>query len=302
MSYATKKDLYAEVTQTVIEALEKGDIIWHRPWHAFGFPKNYLTGKAYRGWNLFFLNFITLQRNYSTPYFLTFKQAQSLGGTVKKGAKGTPIIYWATVEDKSALMIGKDEVSEAEHESKATKLIPNRYTIFNLDQTEGINLSKIEVLLRSQTSTIEACEAIVAGMPEPPLIQWGGEEAYYVPSSDTITLPHQKRFTSEEGYFATLFHELAHSTGHPKRLNRKELVALSGFGSESYSKEELTAEFTSAFLCGTAGIQSSTIQNSAAYIKGWLKTLKEDKRLLLQAASQAQKAADYILNSNMDLR
>lgn len=129
-----------------------------------------------------------------------------------------------------------------------------------------------------------------------PAIKHQGDKAFYNPKNDSITLPNIERFNSDEAYYKTLFHELAHSTGHMKRLDRKELVAYDGFGKENYSKEELTAELTAAYLCAVCGIEEPVINSSAAYIQGWLKALKNDKRLILKAATQAQAAADYILN------
>jgi antirestriction protein ArdC len=140
----------------------------------------------------------------------------------------------------------------------------------------------------------EAAE-IVAGMPEQPAIRHGMKLAYYSPSSDTVGMPERKRFDTQDAYHATLFHELVHSTGHQKRLKRQSIVERNGFGSDPYCKEELIAELGSAFLCGHAGIVERTIDNSAAYLEGWLNQLKEDKTLIVYAAAQAQKAADFIL-------
>lgn len=139
---------------------------------------------------------------------------------------------------------------------------------------------------------------IVADMPEPPVIKHGMSLAYYSPLEDCVGMPSRERFQTEDGYHATLFHELVHATGHEKRLKRSTLAETNGFGSDPYCKEELIAEMGSAFLCGHAGIGERTIDGSAAYIKGWLARLKEDKTLIVQAAAQAQKAADYILGNH----
>jgi antirestriction protein ArdC len=133
-------------------------------------------------------------------------------------------------------------------------------------------------------------------MPNMPLIQHMGNRAMYNPRSDTVTLPMQTAFQSPDEYYSTAFHELTHSTMHEDRLNRKVTGQVHTFGDEEYSKEELVAEMGAAFLCGFAGIENTTIENSAAYIQGWLKSLKNDKTLLISAASLAQKASDYILN------
>jgi len=300
MSYAQKisKDIYSQITEKVIEALEQGNIIWHKPWNSYGLPNNFATGKPYRGWNVFWLNFITSYKQYSTPYFLTFNQAQKIGAKIKKGSKGTAIVYWAEVEDKRTTMVLTHEESGNELCIHPTILIPTTHTVFNLDQTEGIDLSSLKSQARTETNPIEACERIIKEMPLPPLVRHSGDQAYYSVMRDQVTMPVRNLFLNDEAYYSTLFHELAHSSGHEKRLNRKELVAHDGFGGENYSKEELTAEFTAAFLSGVTGIQPATINNSTGYIQGWLKSLKNDKKLLLTAASQAQKACNYILGIN----
>ena len=167
MSYAKEisKDVYSQITETVIEALEQGNIIWQKPWNSYGLPKNYTTGRPYRGWNLFWLNFITSYRQYSTPYFLTFNQAQKIGGRIKKGSKGTAIIYWAEVEDKRTTMVVTDEATGNELCIHPTILIHTTHTVFNLDQTEDIDLSSLETLKRKEVNHIEACEDIIKNIP-----------------------------------------------------------------------------------------------------------------------------------------
>jgi antirestriction protein ArdC len=300
MSYATtiSKDIYSQITETVLDALEQGNIIWHKPWNSYGLPKNYTTSRQYRGWNVFWLNFITSYKQYSTPYFLTFNQAQKIGGKIKKGSKGPQIVFWAEVEDKRTTLVQTDEETGREVHFHPTKLIPTTHTVFNLDQTEEIDLSSLELLKRPETNNIEACENIIKSMPLAPSKRHSGDQAYYSPLRDQVTMPAKNLFVNDEAYYTTLFHELAHSTGHEIRLHRKELVEHDGFGGENYSKEELTAEFTAAFLSGVTGIQPATINNSAAYIQGWLKSLKDDKKLLLTAANQAHKASDFILGAS----
>jgi antirestriction protein ArdC len=138
-------------------------------------------------------------------------------------------------------------------------------------------------------------------MPLLPEIKYGGNKAYYSPSLDYVQLSHQHTFDTIESFYGTLFHELSHSTGHSNRLGRKGVTETSYFGSHEYSKEELVAEMGAAFLCGHAGIENTTIENSVSYLAGWLKALKNDKTLLIHAAAQAQKAADYILNVKPDV-
>jgi antirestriction protein ArdC len=136
-------------------------------------------------------------------------------------------------------------------------------------------------------------------MPQPPAIQHGQSKAYYQPAADTVTMPARQLFPQPEHYYSVLFHELTHSTGHPSRLDRATLRDLLAFGDTNYSKEELVAEMGAAYLCGVAGISNETVNNSAAYIQGWLSKLRNDSRLLIQAAAQAQKAADFILGAGL---
>ncbi len=181
-----------------------------------------------------------------------------------------------------------------DEESGEVEKIPmlRMYFVFNVAQCEGLKNIPAE---DTASMTVTTAAEIVAGMQQQPNIKHGMKQAYYAPSSDTIGMPERKRFETEEGYHATLFHELVHATGHEKRLKRASIMERNGFGSDPYCKEELIAELGSAFLCGQAGIVERTIDNSAAYLEGWLKRLQEDKTLIVYAAAQAQKASDFIL-------
>jgi antirestriction protein ArdC len=289
-------DTYQRITDFVVEHLEKGNVIWQKGWNTLGLPKNIITGRHYQGWNIFLLNFITLYHGYKTPYFITYKQAMSAGGTVRRGQKGYPVVWWATIENKNNTI---NQDGEIEHQ---TFRVPKCHTVFNIDQTHGIEFPKVEELFRNHSQKIQACDEIINNMPNRPLIKHGGDKACYNKITDCITLPNVERFHSDAAYYKTKFHELAHSTGHKSRLNREELMQSDGFGKELYSKEELTAELTAAFLCALCGIEQQTIVNSAAYIQEWLKVLQKDKRLILKASSQAQAAADYILNKSGHLK
>lgn len=289
----TKKDntdTYQRITNFVIEQLEQGNIMWQRGWNQLGFPKNIITNHVYQGWNIFLLNFITIYYKFKTPYFLTYVQATAAGGTIRRGQTGFPVVWWATMQDKERVIeAGGEMIPQTYH-------VPKCHTVFNIDQTHGIEFPKVEQLFRHHSAKLQACEEIINNMPDPSAIKHGGDKAGYHLKSDTIILPNVERFHSDAAYYKTKFHELAHSTGHQKRLNREELVNSDGKGNELYSKEELTAELTAAFLCAVSGIEQETIINSAAYIQGWLTALKNDKRLILKAATQAQAAANYILN------
>ncbi len=281
----TSTDTYHRITNLVIELLEKGQVVWQKGWNEFGLPKNIITARSYQGFNAFFLNFATIYYQYRTPYFITYKQAMLAGGTIRRGEKGYPVIWWATVENDNS------------EENKKVYRVPKCHTVFNIDQTHGIDFPKVETAFRSHAQKINACDAIINKMPHPPEIRHGGDKAFYHRTGDYIMLPAVERFHSDHAYYKTKFHELAHSTGHATRLNRKELVESDGYGNELYSKEELTAELTAAYLCAVAGIEQHTIINSTAYIQGWLKVLKEDKRLILKASAQAQATANYIMNN-----
>ncbi|MBW7892722.1 MAG: DUF1738 domain-containing protein, partial [Chitinophagaceae bacterium] len=285
-------DVYSQVTNFVLEQLEKGVIVWRQGWSGKGFPKNIITGLPYRGWNLFYLNFITLIKEYATPCFLTFKQAQAKGGHIRKGEKGFRIVYWAKIENKKE----RDIDPAATEETRRVRLVPRQYIVFNIAQTEGIAFPEATEPAATAIDNLAACDQMIACMPNAPQIRYRGDQAWYSRARDLVNMPEINLFKSTEEHYSTLFHELAHSTGHASRLNRKELVNSDGFGGELYSKEELTAELTAGFLCAVAGIGQKTLTNSAAYIQGWLKALKNDKTLVIKAAAQAQKAADYILN------
>jgi antirestriction protein ArdC len=277
---APRPDVYQIVTERIVAALEGGVIPWRKPWNAvYGLPRNYATGAAYSGINAFLLHF-----SGALPFFLTFKQALALGGNVRKGAKGHPVVYYNV------------SVRENEQTGKEEKLpFLKYYTVFSVEDIEGIafNLPEVE---RHAHTPIEAADAIVAGWPERPAIEHRHQRAYYSPSLDMVNMPHRDTFTTGEGYYATLFHELTHSTGHASRLNRPDLTAGEGKLSASYAREELTAEMGASFLCAAAGLDTAqTEENAVAYIKTWLERLKNDKKLVLQAASKAQRAARLIL-------
>jgi antirestriction protein ArdC len=270
------------ITQRIIERIEKtSSLPWKKPWTSVSqIPRNLISMKPYRGVNVFLLHCL----GYTSPFFLTFKQAQALGGTVRKGEKSCPIVFWRIVD------ADKDDPK-----SKGFAML-RYYRVFNVSQCEGIEhkVPVIEVPKRDHTP-IDAAEMLVADMPCPPKIGHGRTLASYSPSMDTVCMPCPEWFVSGEHYYGVIFHELAHSTGHKSRLSRKAITEPNGFGSHAYSQEELVAEMTATFLCSECGILSGVEENSAAYLSSWLKTLKADPSLLIKAGSQAQKAFDYII-------
>lgn len=277
-----KKQVCDIITEAIISKLESGVIPWKKPWNASTqAPRNLLTGKPYRGINAFLL----CSTCFASPYFLTFKQCSEKGGQVKAGERGFPVVFWSTVEVE-------------DKETGDEKSIPfmRYYTVFNVEQTT-LPVPALPQVER-EFNPIEEAERIVAAMPNRPDIRHQQAKAFYSPSFDYINMPKQELFHSNPEYYSTLFHELGHSTGHSSRLARKGVTESSYFGSHEYSKEELVAEMAAAFLCAEAGIVQTTIDNSAAYIGGWLKALKskDNKAMVIHAASQAQKATDFILD------
>lgn len=289
MASEGQEKIYEMVTDRIMTKLEAGVVPWHKPWAGGDMPVNLVSKKQYRGVNVWLLSCM----GFSSPYFVSYKQAQELGGTVKKGEKGCPVVFWKWLEKKDP------DAREGEISTKDRKIpLLRYYTVFNTDQCEGIDHAKIPTsdLPVREIEPIEECELMVAGMPKRPEITHTEQRAYYRPSTDTVNMPAQETFEGDEEYYSTLFHELTHSTGHESRLNRRGSDTPRNFGDREYSKEELVAEMGAAYLCGVAGIENKTIDNSAAYIASWMKALRDDKKMVVQAAGQAQKAADFILD------
>jgi len=282
---AKKIDVYQMVTDRIIDALENGVVPWNKPWITVqgSAPMN-LRGTPYRGINTILLG----MSPYQSQVWMTFKQAKAAGGTVRKGEKGTIIVFWSIIEKK---------VSGVDKKEKLFFL--RYYTVFKLDQTDGVKLpKKFEAQAGdaiNEIDPIEEAEQVIKGWDDCPMIKEAGSSAAYSPTLDCIAMPLKKGFKDATGWYATLFHEMGHATGHQSRLARKELVEHNQFGSEPYGKEELVAEMTSAFLCASTGIVDSTINNSVAYIQNWIDAIKGDKKLVVTAAGAAQKAADLIL-------
>jgi len=270
--------VYEIVTESIIKQLESGVAPWRKPWRT-EMPANLVSKKEYRGINIFLL----AAQGYGSRYWITYRQAQTLGGNIKKGEHGTKVVFWKIDEYR------KDDAETGETEDHKSILL-RYYIVFNLEQCEGINSPEPAPAIHP----IEQCESIVRSMPNPPGFEQDSQ-AFYRPSTDTVGMPAQLAFDSAEKYYSTFFHELTHSTGHPSRVGREGIMEHNPFGSEDYSKEELVAEMGAAMLCGVAGIESQTLGNSAAYLQSWISRLKSDFRLIISAASQAQKAADYIL-------
>ncbi len=282
---------YQKINQMITDRIiaritESGELPWKKPWTSISMmPRNLVTQKNYRGVNVFLLHML----GYASPYFLSFKQVMELGGKVRKGEHACPVVFWKFVEA---------EEQEEQTDQKGYAFL-RYYNVFNTEQCEGLPESKVPVIEvpKRKHTPLEIAEDLVATMPNPPAIKHGCRQASYSPSLDLVKMPDPERFESGESYYSGLFHELSHSVGAKHRLARKAIMEPNGFGSHAYSQEELVAEMTSAFLCGYCGILLSTESNQAAYLKGWLKRLKEDPTMLVKAGSEAQKAFDYIMDA-----
>lgn len=295
-AYQKFNHLAGQVTNEIIAELQQGKAIWQKPWGTYGLPRNYGSGRPYEGFNAFYLHHVTEKDNYAAPFFITFKQAQEMGGRVRKGQKGTPIVYWKIYDSKE-----KDQTADQTAKGKdrpCSRFVPFLWTVFNIDQVEGVDFRLPTMPERSGQQIIAACQHVVDSFPSPrPRIKHGGTQAYYAPAHDIVQVPDPSRFLSPEAYHATLFHELIHATGHHDRLNRfSEDEKASRFGDEAYSKEELIAEMGASFLGAFTGIREAVFQNSVAYLQGWISRLREDKTMLIYAGTRAFKAASYILN------
>ena len=273
-------DIYAEVTARIIAQMEEGVIPWSKPWVACGKAISRSTGKPYS-----LLNQMLLGR---PGEYLTFKQCQEAGGKVRKGEKSSMVVFWKWLEQK-------------DEETGEVKEVPflRYYNVFHIDQCEGVTAKHTtETAFPDGAEPLEAAQEIIydyLSREGVKLSHEEGDRAFYRPSTDEVVLPVRKQFMSTAEYYSTVFHELTHSTGHTKRLNR--LSKPSFFGTEDYSKEELVAEIGAATLVNHVGLETSTsLRNNAAYIQNWLKVLKDDKRFIVSAAGKAEKAVALILN------
>ncbi len=291
--------VFEVVTDRIVSLLEQGTVPWRADWvRAAAKPVSLATGKPYRGINRFLLAMISQLTGYASPYWLTFHQVRERGGKVRKGEKGSPCFFWKiyecseTNEDHAA---DQEEEDSARGRFAARYFVARYYTVFNAEQTEGLDYPRpaLPDPAACGANPIATAEQIVAGY-RGPTIETKGLRPCYLPLTDTVQMPERRMFFTPEGYYATLFHELAHSSGHSSRLGRiSDNPAPFGLG--DYSREELIAELGAAFLCSEAGIAPPVIENQAAYIAGWIKALKSSRRAIVVAAAQAEKAADLIL-------
>lgn len=281
-----KRDPYQVVTDAIIAAIEAGTKPWEKSWEAgntSNFPLRF-NGERYRGINVLLLWAKQMEAGFASPYWMTFNQALEIGGQVRKGSKGTMVVYYGT---------GKKDDEQKPDEGPNVYRFLKTFTVFNTDQIDNLpekyRVQAPQVIAASER--IEEIDAIIAKTGAN--ITWGGNRACFIPSLDRIQMPEFTAFKSAELCYATLFHELTHWTKVKDRLDRD--FNSTGFGSEGYAKEELVAELGAAFIGSELGFAPSHIEDHASYIASWLKALKDDKRLIFQAAAKAQAAADYIL-------
>lgn len=291
MPNGEKFDPYQAITDQLVAMLEAGVAPWRVPWNPeLGMPRSVSTGKPYRGINPFLLHMSAIQGGYASPFWATYKAISEMGGQVRKGEKGTRIMFWKQYLGKET-----DENGEPER-----RFVLRVYTVFNADQADGITVPELPKPGPEHAPIVECETAVERYLAAGPRLVTGGPRASYAPGFDTVEMPFLAAFDRAEDYYSALFHELTHSTGHADRLARPDLLAHTTFGDEAYSKEELVAEMGAAMLAGQTGIITTTLENSASYLAGWLKVLKADSKLVVQAAAQAQRAADLILGVTFD--
>jgi len=289
-----KRDFRKEVTDQIIEMLEKGTAPWQKPWEpgSLQLPFNPTTEKNYRGGNALHLMAVGTRKGFDDPRWLTYKQAAANGWQVRSGEKGTQIEFWQFGEE------GKNNDSPGERPEPNTGSSDYRsplrrvFTVFNAKQIDGIN--PYVPKQRTEWEIVETGESILQNSGAK-IIHNQNDRAYYSRANDRIYLPPGAAFKTAADYYGTALHELAHWSGHPDRLNRQTLNESYRFGDPNYAKEELRAELTSVFLAAERGIPYNPEQH-AAYVQSWIKALSEDKNEIFRAAKDAHRSADYLLD------
>jgi antirestriction protein ArdC len=292
MFSSEKEDIYTRVTNRIIADLEKGVRPWMKPWSSANaegritLPLRH-NGLHYRGINILMLWGASLERGYVSPTWMSYRQAQELGGQVRKGEKGALVVYANTIT--------KTETNGDGEEEERSIPFMTGYTVFNVEQIDGLPAhyrAKPEPITTPAVQRLEQADRFFAATGA--AIRSGGSRAYYAPATDHIQMPPFEAFTDAESHAATLAHELTHWTKHPSRLNRD--LGRKSWGDEGYAHEELVAEMGAAFLCAELRITPEVREDHAAYIDHWLKVLKNDKRAIFSAAALAQKSVDYLKN------
>lgn len=278
-------DIAQTITDSIIAELEKGATPWVKPWKTLrgtpgaGMPYNPVTGTVYRGINHFWLS----MQPYDVPYYFTFKQVQAMGGSVKAGSKGVPVVFWS-INKKD----GKDANGDTVTSSYA---FIKHYYVFNVSQCEDVTIPALPEAPEPSFNASDDVMSVIERLALKGGLSHGGDSAYFRPSTDSIAMPAMAAFDRPEQYHATLLHEAVHATGAKHRLDR-DFSKSRHFGDEHYAAEELVAELGAAMLCAKLGINGDL--RHAGYIENWLKALRNDKRYILTASAQAQKALDFL--------
>jgi antirestriction protein ArdC len=271
-------EIYAKVTANILKALESGESLpWRKPW-SVPCPAN-SNGRRYSGVNRVVLS----STDYRDHRCITFNQARSLGGCVRKGEKGTPVVLWKQLS-----------FLDQEEQKPESKLVCQNFTVFNLEQCDGVEISDLEPRQVTDATISEKVNSVLREFATCPPIKYGGDRAFYSPTKDEIRMPHTHHFISDESWASVLLHELGHSCGHPARLNRFSIENSKRDDRIGYAFEELVAELTSAMLCAELGIVGNADQ-SAAYIQSWIKGFRHKPFFLAQASRRAEKSAAVIL-------
>jgi antirestriction protein ArdC len=285
-----KQDVYTRVTNKIISDMERGNLTWLQPWqsgHAAGEISRPLraVGKPYQGINVIMLWASAMEQGFDCPIWITYKQAAELGGQVRKGEKGSLVVYADTFT--------RTETNDKGEDVETAIPFMKGYTVFNAQQIDNLPVhfyARSEPKHGQPIARIEQAEKFFVSTKA--TVQHGGNRAFYSPASDMVHMPEMQAFRNGESYYATLAHEMTHWTRHGTRLNR--LFDSKRYGDAGYAMEELVAEIGAAFLCADLGITPETREDHAAYVASWLKALKNDKRAIFTAASHAQRAADHL--------
>ena len=274
-------DLYQQITDQSLEAMDQAQGQGRRLWDAQpSLPLNLATGKPYTGMNTLILWGAALSRGYQSPYWLTYKQATEKGGQVRKGEHGTRAVFFKPYESR-------DTDPDTGEETTTDRLIMKSFTVFNLDQIDGITAPAMEA--RPAFEVMADAERLLQRTPAP--IREGGPSACYIPSRDEIHMPARETFVNPEAFYSVAYHEATHATGHQSRLARQFSTR---FGDEAYAMEELVAELGAAFLCAEVGILPQTRADHAHYLAHWVRVLRSDRKAIFTAAAAASKAAAFI--------
>jgi antirestriction protein ArdC len=282
-------NLYDEVTRRIVAELEAGRVPWVQPWGrvggaAAGLPRNALTERPYSGINILILWGAVIERGYPSQGWLTFRQALQAGGAVRRGERGTTVVY----ADRFTPESERERARDTGEDARSIAFL-KRFTVFNVAQVDGLPEGFApDPAPLPEREIVPVAEQVIAASGV--RFRIGGDEAFYAPSRDIVQVPPQPAFFDQINYYRTCLHELTHATGHPSRLARDLTNA---FGSKDYAREELVAEMGSAFLCAALGIVPTV--RHADYLASWLDVLREDSRAIFRAASAASKAADWLL-------